>query len=206
MASSLAKGKRAQLTPQWASDLQNTMRPKRQPYPATKIKVGAVLYSAFASTDEAGKTSTEIDEWIVRSIQAKRGSKTRLGFPAPSYARDATKYVNITRKIEFLTWGRRSKKIGDFGWLKSIPPEFRKQFAVGEDLYPGIYTTPRAALLYEIASIQEDFDWHTAQIKTETDPIELAGLTHELSEFTAQLAALKRRLVRLTPKKEDHEG
>lgn len=167
-----------------------------QSYPASKIKVGAVLYSCTAWTDDMGKTSTEINEWVVRSIQARRGTKSRMGFPVYG-STDKSIYVNLTKKVDHLTWGKRSSKTGDFGWRKTIPSVCRRQFEVGDRLPPGICTTVRAALVYEVAETAESINWYTAKIVTETNGESLAELKGELVEFEAQHAALKRRLAKL---------
>jgi len=173
--------------------------PKTQAYPASKIKVGAVLFSVDATTDENGKTSTEVREWIVRSIQAKRGTKSRFGCPAP-YADTARQYVNLVAKIDYLTWGKRSSKNGNYGWLKSISPLFRKQFEVGENLPVGIYTTVRASVLFEIKSFEESIAWYRSAIEGESDATSLEELKAELKEREAELVALNRRLAKLSTK------
>lgn len=163
--------------------------PKPQLYPASKIAVGAVLYSCTAWTDDAGKTSTEVNEWIVRSIRATRGSKTRMGF-ATSYGRDTTQYVHIAEKINLVTWGKRSTKNGDFGWLKTIPSYCTKRFAVGSNLPHGIYTTIRAAVLHQMSMTKD----YLADCIADGDEDEIAA-----SE--AQYAALQRRLAKLNNRK-----
>lgn len=166
--------------------------PKPQLFPSSKIAVGAVLYSCSAWTDEAGKTSTQINEWIVRSIQAKRGTKSRMGFPV-RFARDVAQCVNIIEKIDLVTWGKRSTKSGDYGWLKTIPSFCRKQFSVGSCLPYGIYTTIRAAVLYETKSTEDMIASCKATNQAERDDEEIAGLE-------AQGVALQRRLAKLNSK------
>lgn len=170
--------------------------PNSQPYPASQIKVGSVLYSCAAWTDEKGQVSTEIQEWIVRSIAAKRGTKSRMGFPVYGVT-DKSIYVNLTQKVDHLTWGKRSSKTGDFGWFKTIPSIYRRQFEVGDRLPPGIFTTVRAALVYEIAYTSDSIDWHKEMIATEMDGESLIEMKRDLAEFESQQAALKRRLTRL---------
>lgn len=169
--------------------------PKPQSYPVSKIKVSAVLYSCIAWT-EMGKTSTEIEQWIVRSIQARRGTKSRMGFPVHGATEKPT-FVNLTQKVDRVTWGKRSSRTGDFGWRKSIPSLYKRQFEIGDKLPSGIYTTVRAALVYGIADAVETIAWYKAKIGTETDADGLVELEGELIEFEAQQAALKRRLAML---------
>lgn len=166
---------------------------KAQPYPATKIKIGAALYLASATTDDNRKTSSEIEEWVVRSIRAKRGSKSRFGVAARG-TQDTEQYVNLTRKLDYVTWGKRSSKAGDYGWLKSIPDWCTKQFKVGSDLPGGIYTTHRAALVYAIAEVESDITKCKGYMAEETIPSEILGWQRDIADYEAQLAALKRRL------------
>jgi hypothetical protein len=175
----------------------NQIRP--QAYPAGKIRVGAILFSVEASTDDEGKCSTEVREWVVRSIQAKRGTKSRFGCPAP-YADTALKYVNLVAKVDYLTWGKRSSKNGDYGWLKSISNLYRRQFMVGDNLPNGIYTTVRASALYEVNRVGQSIEWYRSEIKNESDEVALAELKSELKELEVEHAALRRRLEKLSKK------
>ena len=173
--------------------------PKAQEYPASRIKVGTVLYRACAYTDYDRKTTSEIEEWIVRSIKAKRGSKSRYG-AVMAGAKYAIQYVNLTRKLEFVTWGKVSKKAGDYGWLKSIPSWAVKQFPVGGALPMGVYTTPLAALNYSIAQTELDIARLKNYLAEESDQSEVEGWQREIGDHVAQLNALKRRLAKLTTK------
>lgn len=163
--------------------------PKRQAYPSSKIIVGSVLYSCCAWTDDAGKPSIEISEWVIRSIQAKRGSKTRFGIPVHSFG-EVAQYVNLVEKKDRVTWGKRSSKHGDFGWLKTIPSACRKQFRVGTDLPHGVYTTVRAAVMYQLMVTRDSLAICKAADLALRDDVEIA-------ELEIELAALQRRLSRL---------
>lgn len=166
-------------------------RPKRQPYPASRIKVGAALYEAYSSVDE-GKVETGFTEWVVRNIRARRNSKTIGGISLARHGIEVPKVVNLAMKT-FGTWGKLSTKAGDFGWLPNIWGGYRRQFQVGTDLPAGIYTTKRAALAYEVASQLEEAEWLEGVLGVETDPDELASLNAELKDVKAQIAALQRR-------------
>ncbi|MGO4801201.1 hypothetical protein ACEN2T_18125 [Pseudomonas sp. W22_MBD1_FP4] len=165
--------------------------PKRQPYPASRIKVGAVLYRAY-STFENGKAKTGFEEWIVRNIRARRNSKTICGVRLAGRGIVVPKVVNLAMKT-FGTWGKLSGKAGDFGWLPNIWSGYRRQFKVGADLPLGIYTTKRAALAFELAEQVDQLASLTDDIAKETDPEELLLLKAELPEIAAQVAALRRR-------------
>jgi len=173
--------------------------PKAQPFPASKIKIGAVLFVASAYTDDSQKTTSDIEEWVVRSIRAKRGSKSRFGFAVPG-ALEPEQYVNLTRKYDYVTSGKRSSKTGDYGWLKSIPGWCVKQFQVGCDLSSGVYTTRRAAFVYAIAETEACIARNQRYMAEETISAELIEWQREIADLNAQLAALKRRLAKLSKK------
>jgi hypothetical protein len=94
----------------------------------------------------------------------------------------------------FGTWGKRSTKTGDVGWLPNIGREYRRQFRVGTHLPDGIYTTKRAALAYELASQLDYAAWNAEEIAGETDADVLIILNGEQADTTAQIAALQRRV------------
>ena len=93
-----------------------------QKYPASRIKVGAVLYKVVAFSYAEGGSCSELEEWHIRSIRKKRGSQTINGRKCysanlPINQRNA---VNCVSKIKGVTWGKLSTKNGDFGFFKSI--------------------------------------------------------------------------------------
>lgn len=165
--------------------------PKPQPYPASRIKVGAVLYRAYSLVDD-GKVETGFEEWVVRNIRARRNSKTLMGISLSAHGIEVPKVVNLAMKTHG-TWGKLSTKTGDVGWLPNIWSGFRLQFKVGTDLPIGVYTTKRAALAYALANLVEDDDWIIKAIADETDADELELLKAEQREGKAQIAALQRR-------------
>jgi hypothetical protein len=160
--------------------------PQAQQYPASLIKVGAVLYSVFAYTDDDGKTSTGYEDWIVRSVKAKRGSKSRMGH-AIFASGDTRQHVNLTQKVEGVTWVKRA---GKTGWATSIPEYLQNQFTVGDRLPRGLYTTHRAALVYAIRSHQDMYKRYDQWIAEETDPEALAGWHADKATHEAELKAL----------------
>jgi hypothetical protein len=167
--------------------------PKKQSYPRTKIFVGAVLYSAFAF-EYQGAIESGFDEWVVRTIQARRGSKSIQGMSLQFKGIEMPKAVNVVRKDNNLTWGKLSSKTGDFGWKKYIPREARRQFTVGADLPFGIYTTKRAALTYELASQLDSKDWCENELKITECEVEQAELTEDIALHDRQIKVLKRRM------------
>lgn len=78
------------------------------------MKVGDTRYTASIWDGRI-----EYDEWVLRSIQRrKRYAGMRWIEPPLVFY-----WVN---KIKGVTWVKRSKSHGDWGFAKSIPPEFRR--------------------------------------------------------------------------------
>ncbi|MEH6688753.1 MAG: hypothetical protein V7693_16005 [Halopseudomonas sabulinigri] len=161
-----------------------TSFPPRQSYPSTKIKLGAVLFSVLAFTDDDGKVVTRIEEWIVRSIRARRNSLTKNGMPVFYAVKDAPKQVNLAQKNQF-TWVKKTPKAGDYGWHKSIWAGYLKAFRVGDDLPFGIYTTKRAALKYAIADQKCLIDYYQEDISLS----QASGDAQEAEEWQRELRA-----------------
>ncbi len=169
---------------------------KAQSYPASIIKKGVVLYQVLVFTDE-DKTEIAIEEWVVRSIKRKPGSQTRYGYAQPM-AGFSSQRVYVVHKVKFVTWGKRSNKHGDFGWLPGVPSDFRTWFSVGDDLPAGLYTTKRAALKYaadaKVTSLKRCYILQ----KEETDPEEIAEWKTELEDMEKELKLLKSRIKRIS--------
>ncbi|EGQ8101756.1 hypothetical protein [Vibrio parahaemolyticus] len=178
--------------------------PKQQKYPSSVIKEGAVLYRYDAIAYDDGTYEVECQEWIVRSIRRKRGSKTVMGgrksFLA-DFASSDIKYVNMTQKKKGVTWGKLSKKHFDFGFLKSIPQAYKQQFAVGSDLPKGFYTTKLAALKYELKHNEISLKESQRYLKIETDPDCIAEHEEEIRDYTKCIQLLKSRLTRMNNEK-----
>lgn len=172
---------------------------KQQKYPSSVIKVGAVLYEVSAYYYE-GKTSVDVDEWHVKSIRKKRGSQTKRGRDVPEYLKNDNLYVNIVAKIDGVTFVRLSRKVGDIGWSASIPAQFRKQFAVGDDLPFGLYTTKLQAFKYALESQNEDVERIQKWLRSELSLEDREEGEQELAEEQLVLKALKSQLTRLKNK------
>lgn len=99
-----------------------------------------------------------------------------------------------------MTWGKLSSKVGDYGWLKSIPSWCVIQFKVGSDLPAGVYTTPRAALVYAIARAKISIAQTLVYIDKETIPSEISEWKSEMTDLESQISALKRRLAKVKTK------
>ncbi|MBV7264352.1 hypothetical protein KCG43_20275 [Photobacterium sp. WH24] len=179
------------------SSLRAEMNKGKQPFPTSRIKVGAILFKAFACSYDDGSSEVELQEWHVRTIAKKRGSQTRRGRKLDSNYYDQRTYVYVIQKIKGVTWGKLSRKNGDFGWLKSISKNFRESFAVGEPLPKGMFTTKQAAFKFAIKEHEARIKRVRAYIKEEEDPEEIADLGVDLSEYEKELKLLKSRLTRV---------
>jgi hypothetical protein len=173
--------------------------PKAQSFPKSVIKVGAVLYRAYSYVD-GGKTVTGLEEWVVRTIRARRNSSIWRGRDVKKLGWDIPKMVNLVEKSD-ITWGKLSSKKGDYGWRKYIPERNRKQIPIGADLPRGIYSTKMAALKYLIADRKRDLARDENDLSNETDPEEIAELQSEKADAIAEIAALSRRLKALSKSK-----
>jgi hypothetical protein len=117
-----------------------------------RIQSGDIFYSASAGyCDEEGKCYLDLDEWHVRSIRARRGSKSHR---AKALGLDVKKQVNLTRKGKY-TWVKKSSKNGDYGWSSSISSMDRESFYLGDNLPIGYFSTPLKALKNERKNIEK---------------------------------------------------
>lgn len=96
------------------------------------IEVGDV-YWAIGADDDTGKI--EWEEYIVRTIRKGR--------------------IYATQKNKW-TWGKRSKKNGDFGWLDPIHLAWRTMWRQGQIPTHNLATTRLSALKRALKS-QKDF-------------------------------------------------
>ena len=67
--------------------------------------------------DEGGCTpktaSIKMQEWFVTCIRTKAPKR----FAFHQEASVGCKYISLTQKVEHVTWGKKSTKVGDRGWL-----------------------------------------------------------------------------------------
>lgn len=165
---------------------RNSLR--QQPYPSSKMKEGATLYSAMAFADE-GKLSVDIDEWIVRTIRRPPGGKEKA--------------VYLTKKIVGVTWGKRSRKNGDFGWLPNTPEAFRKQFVEGDPLPYGILTTRRAALMH-VHKVQKSRIKRLETYVSDAGEQEAEELRRNLADEQRLLPLIRRRITKIDSDRHRH--
>lgn len=95
-----------------------------------KYKVGQVLYEAVGDAD-TGEVTT--DEWKVSAV------------------RDGVVHCIM---VCALTWGKRSKKHGDFGWLPNIPKWLKHSFPEKKGSRRA-FTTKRQAYVDELAFVKK---------------------------------------------------
>ncbi len=162
---------------------------KRQKPPAS-LSVGSILYRYDAYTYDDGSRTVDAEEWVVRSIRAKRNSISRWGVKASRF-NDQRKMINITHRINDITWSKKT------GWEKSISLFHRKQFPLGEELPNGFYTTPLQALKYSIQSKECDLS-NCVQWKGEEESAEAAAEWEEdIENHAMELRLLKGSLTKL---------
>lgn len=147
----------------------------QQKYPRSIIKKGAVLYEAYYYISDYNKAKVEVAEFIVRSIQKKRNSSLH------------DRFVNLARKLDGVTWGKRSRTNGDFGWLPAIPSWCLKQFREGNDLPFGLYTTKLAALKFAKLSLSESIKDYKNDLKDAKDNQDFSEISKEIDEYQSLL-------------------
>ena len=99
----------------------------------SKWKVGKPLFMV-TTDDTTGKV--EIGEYVIRTI---RGGK-----------------VSAIYKLDGITWGKRSTKAGDYGWLKTIPKWCRETWSEVGEGRTYLFTTKLAAIRAEMKSLDID--------------------------------------------------
>lgn len=179
---------------------ENAIKNGRQKYPSSIIKVGAVLYSVDAFSYDDGTSEISITEWVVRSIARKRGTQTAFGQKRVGYGcgDSAPAYVNLTAKIKNVTWCRMSKKVNDFGWSKSIPSSFRKQFRVGDYLPLGVFTTIPASIRHAIKQKKKRIESSILHRNQESEPREIEEWNEDILVEEKELRLLKTRLTKIS--------
>ncbi|APX10023.1 hypothetical protein SL034_004257 [Vibrio harveyi] len=171
----------------------------QQKYPHSKIKVGAVLYKIDAYSYDDGSSTVEVQEWVVRSIGFRRGTQTRFGRKLYTAKYHQTKVVYLTQKVKGVTWGKLSKKHGDFGFYKSISKRFKEDFNVGSHLPRGMFTTVVAALKFAIKEHESSIKWCQEELQVE-DVSDKEEWEQSIREYEKELRLLKARLTKLKKK------
>lgn len=116
---------------------------------AIVMKIGKTLY--YVGSEPDGNAT--IETWIIRTI---RGGK-----------------ITAIWKLS-CTWGKRSKKAGDFGWLDPIPAWCRRTWRANEPIpsWFGLHTTKRQAIADALKTTepgdfdtQAEYDRHITSLK-----------------------------------------
>lgn len=124
------------------------------------MQIGEDRYYAWFDDDDA---KVQVDLYRVRSIKRRRNKfSLALGEPRASLIE-----VNGT------TWGKRSKKHGDFGWRDPIWPGFRQMVEVGSPRARRYAKTKGAAIRAALADERSNrvFYKDSAEIVAECDVI-----------------------------------
>lgn len=79
-----------------------------------KVNKGDIFYKAWLNIEscQTEKSTIEIEEWVVTNFN-KNG-------------------IYLTQKINRITWGKKSTKNGDFGFLENIDSIFKEHISPGE--------------------------------------------------------------------------
>lgn len=112
--------------------------------PQSAFVEGKVLYKASACTDENDKSTTEIVELHIRTVQMR----------AHGVLNEKRLTAFAWQKIDGVTWGKKSSKTGDYGWLPNADPYYRVKIVAGESMPSGIGTTKLAAWQSCLKSLQ----------------------------------------------------
>lgn len=163
---------------------------KQQKYPNSVIKVGAILYQVSAYSYE-GKVCIDVNEWHVKTIRKKRGSQTKKGSKVAEHMKNDALYVNIVQKVDDVTWGRLSRKVGDIGWYSTIPAFCKKQFTAGADLPLSIYTTKLQAFKFALHLVNETIDDMEKALRTDLSSDDRLEYEADLAQEKLILKSLK---------------
>lgn len=164
--------------------IQVTISTVAQKTPSS-LKVGSVLYVAKAYLDDDSlQARVQISEWHVRIIKRQR-------------AGDAIETVYLTNKAEAVTWGKLSRRSGDYGWLPKIPASFRDSFKLSEYMGQGYGTTKSKAIALAIGQEKHRIRRYEAWGKEPNNP----GYQEHIDDCMRCISALERRLKSLATKR-----
>lgn len=124
------------------------------------MKVGDAYFSAWVNDGRV-----EIDERVLRTIRGE--------------------HAFFVKKIDGLTWGKRSKKTGDYGWLDPLPVWARDKVRVVDGAPRGYGKSKSAAIRLELADRRKARARHKADAEI-------------VEEIDGEIRALERRLSRVS--------
>lgn len=170
---------------------------KQQLMPPKGLKVGKVLYRVETGTYTDNKSYVDIQEIVVRSHRAKRGSKSKWG--RASFGTGLTsKYYNLSVRREGVNWTK------DGGW-KATKSKDDLQFRDNIERLPkGLYTTIEKAFEWRIKELERQvIDWtadYEEALKSE-DAEWIADEKEMLEDTKRELKAVKTRYTKHKNKK-----
>lgn len=125
---------------------------------SASLRQGASYWYAWFD-EEAAKVS--VDRCVCRTVRKDR--------------------AYLTEVIDGVTWGKRSKKTGDYGWLDPIPTWARSMVVQGSESARRYATTKAAAIRAAIATERKNREHYkgSAEIVAECDVV-IAALTKRL--------------------------
>lgn len=172
--------------------------PKAQPYPES-LKKGSVIFRVAVYGFEDGRSGIELEEWVVRTIQMPRGSKSSFGVKHSDVKPWIKKNVNLARRIKGTTWVNGA-------WAGKISSWNKESFRKGPVLPDGFYTTELKAFKYAVKDCEksvgdcEQYKQEELDCK-EIDQEAIEDWDLEIEQYKNQLRLAKSRLTRFRNKK-----
>jgi len=93
-------------------------------------------------------------EWWIYRVRSIQNRTVDNGYP-PLIPRRVIRYVYAIAVFSW-TWGKRSTKSGDYGWLDPISDDWRKKWRADEEPRD-LFKTKKAAIKYEIATHDPEY-------------------------------------------------
>lgn len=85
-----------------------------------KLKVGLSLYHVSAlEDDEDEKGEVSMEEWVIRSIKRSPTKLYCTGKESRKLEKESRPILVYVVRKDSCTWGKRSSKTGDYGWIDS---------------------------------------------------------------------------------------
>ncbi len=151
------------------------------------MKVGDVFWKVSWSED-----GHEMEEWLVSTIR-RAPRKRYLFYPLDEPLNPITVY--FIQKINGITWGKRSRTTGDYGWEETIEPMFRASRTLDEckENGPpkGLKTTKLQAYNHAIRSCEKEIKQYE---RDEPEDVEYLGqLKRTLTSMKSRRSRIRTR-------------
>lgn len=128
------------------------------------MKAGTEYFNAWFD-DETGKV--HVDVAVLRTIRG------RFGY--------------MVAKVPGVTWGKLSRKHGDYGWLDPIPDYARSRFVIADGTPAGYGLSKSAAVRSALAAAREFrkrfIGRHGSEVETDESDAEIAALAAKLARL-----------------------